>query len=146
MWGGRVRDLLGVLCEHRAGGESPLSSTVKAYLLILKRLELFMQTRNKLLRVYDTLGLDLVNVSLKHGLEGGTQSFFWELKLGQNLLHFMNSDASTALCISLLQRVVQLHFLHEHFGHIHFIEEIPVLNRPLLLRVKLILDQLELSW
>ena len=139
-------DMHGLLSEHGAGRESLLSSTVEAcLLLILKRLKLLMQTRNKLFRVYNTLGLDLVNVSLEHGLKGGAQSFFRELKLGENLLHFRNCDATSALSVGLLQRVVQLHFLHEHFGDIHLIEEIPVLNRPLFLLVKLILDHLELS-
>ena len=104
-----------------------------------------MQTRNELLRVYDTLRLNLVDVGFEHGLEGGAEGFLGELIVGQDLLHFDYGDTATALSISFLQRVVQLECLLVHFRDIHGVQEYPILNSARLFRVELLAYDCELT-
>lgn len=87
-----------------------------------------MKTLNEFFGVYDTLGLYLVNVGLEHGLKGGAQGLFGELEIVQNLFHLRNGYTASSLSVGLYQRVVQLQFLEEHFGDVHFVQEDFVVN------------------
>lgn len=104
-----------------------------------------MQTLNELLSVDDALGLDLVNVCFEHCLKRGTQGLLWELELSKDLFHLYDGDASTAFCVGLLQRVVQLQLLKVHFSDIDRVEEDLVLNSACLIAVQLAHYQLELT-
>lgn len=90
--------------------------------------EFFVKALDEFFSVNDALGLDLVNVSLEHGLKSGPKRLFWELKLGQNLFHLGNCHATSTLCVSFLQCVVELQLFQEHFSDVDFVQENFVVN------------------
>ncbi len=88
----------------------------------------FVKALDKFFSVNDALGLDLVNISLEHGLKSGPKRLFWELKLGQNLFHLGYCHAPSTLCVSFLQRIVELQLFEEHFSDVDFVQEQFVVN------------------
>lgn len=78
-------------------------------------------------------------------MERGAKGVLRELKFGQDILHLSDGDASTALRVRFLQRVVQLHLLEVHLCHIDLVEEDFVLNAAYSLWIKFLAKHFKLS-
>ena len=104
-----------------------------------------MQACDELFRIDDALRLNLVDVSLEHCLKSGTKCLLWELKIGQDLFHLRDCDASTALRIRILQCIVEFHLLKVHLRDVDLVEEQFVLDYAAILWVQLFDYHFELA-
>ena len=104
-----------------------------------------MEALDELLRVYDTLWLNLVNVSTQHGLECSTKSLIRELELSKDRFHFFYGDSTATLRVRIYQRLMQLHFFQVHFSDVQLVQEYSILNLPCLCLIELFGYYFELS-